>query len=272
MAFQNFSVTTRWRALVWATALCLTAGCSAQEPVSDRADVSPKSDMSTPQQTSEAAENWSDKSPSSEAFLESTNVSKANSSSSSQLAQAIDSDLTIVPGERVGPVSETTSRADLAEIFGEAALDDTEIAVGEGFTESGTVVNAGTDQAFSVIWLDNDRTQPLLIRDFGSAWQLSEGIQIGTSFSRLQTLLGSFDLYGFGWDYGGTVVLEGSNLEAYYGMLILRLQPDSAAIAQSSEALQAVQGDELFSSDNPNLAMLNLTVDEMLVYLSSVTE
>jgi hypothetical protein len=49
-------------------------------------------------------------------------------------------DTMIVPGDRVGPITRDTSRDRLVELFGEAALTDTEVAVGEGFTESGTVV------------------------------------------------------------------------------------------------------------------------------------
>lgn len=187
----------------------------------------------------------------------------AENSSSNTLAAMM-----VVPGDRVGPVTRETSRTALAEMFGESALQDTEIPVGEGFTESGTIVNAGTDQAFSVIWVDDSQSRPATIKDFGSAWRTPEGIRIGMPYEELQTVLGTFTLYGFGWDYGGTVVLESSNLANYYGELILRLEPDLAAIEEQGTAFQAVQGDTLFASDNPNLPLLNLTIDEMIVYLN----
>jgi len=178
-------------------------------------------------------------------------------------------DTMIVPGERVGPITRDTSRDRLVELFGEAALTDTEVAVGEGFTESGTVVAADSDAAFAVIWVDDSQTEPATVKDFGPAWQTPEGIGIGTSFAELQDILGPFELYGFGWDYGGTLVLEGSDLSNYYGSLILRVQPaDPDLFQQQSGAFQALLGDKLISSNNPSLPDLDLVVDEMIVYIN----
>ncbi|HEY9887379.1 MAG TPA: hypothetical protein V6D02_03205 [Candidatus Obscuribacterales bacterium] len=182
-------------------------------------------------------------------------------------------DALILPGERVGPVTPNTSRADLAAQWGEAALTDADIAVGEGFTEAGTVVNGGTDTAFAIIWVDASQSQPAIVKDFGPAWQTPEGIHIGTSLAELQQLLGPFELYGFGWDYGGTVVLAGSNLAHYEGQLILRLQPSSAdSWQQHTAAWQAVQGDKLIASDDPNLIPLDLQISDLIVYLTPPEE
>lgn len=252
MLLQKHLIVSRWRLLTWIGAVCITTACSPA-PSAETAAVTtaePPTQISTTEQSLP---------------LEETAPAKAS-------LQASSLESVIVPGESVGPVTSRTSRADLADLYGEAALEDLEVPMGEGFTESGTIVNADTDAAFSVVWLDETQSEPLLAKDFGPAWQTSEGIQIGTSFTRLQTLLGPFDLYGFGWDYGGTIVLEGSNLSEYYGLLILRLQPDPVAMEQAADNFQAVQGDRLISSDDPNLAMLNLTVDEMIVYLTPLSE
>ncbi|MGD1928703.1 MAG: hypothetical protein ACFB12_07315 [Leptolyngbyaceae cyanobacterium] len=183
---------------------------------------------------------------------------------------AIATDTTIMPGERVGSVTPVTSRADLATLFGEAALSDTEVPVGEGFTEPGTTVNADTPAAFSIVWADSSRSQAVTVRDFGPAWQTSEGLRVGMPFAELQSVLGDFDLYGFGWDYGGTVVLEGSNLSDYDGLIVLRLLPAQVdTFQQQPEAFQALAGDRLISSDNPYLPALDLVVDEMIVYLDA---
>lgn len=183
------------------------------------------------------------------------------------------SDTTIVPGDRVGPITSDTSRADLTDLFGEAALEDTEVAVGEGFTESGTVVAADSDHTFAVIWVDDSHSEPATVKDFGPAWQTPEGIGIGTSFAELREILGPFELYGFGWDYGGTLVLEGSNLGDYYGSLILRVQPsDPDLFQQQGDAFRALQGDKLLSSTDPFLSDLDLVVDEMIVYINPPAE
>jgi hypothetical protein len=186
------------------------------------------------------------------------------------VASSVLADTTIIPAQQFGPITPDTSRADLAELFGEAALTDTEVHVGEGFTESGTTVNLGTDQAFSIIWMDASQAQPSTVRDLGHVWHTPEGIHVGTSFAELQAVLGDFQLYGFGWDYGGTVVLEGSGLDKYYGSLILRVQPTEPSAFQQlpEDAFYALQGDRPLSSQNPYLANLDLVVDEMIVYLN----
>ncbi|MGD1943348.1 MAG: hypothetical protein ACFB0G_18790 [Leptolyngbyaceae cyanobacterium] len=183
---------------------------------------------------------------------------------------AIATDTAIIPGERVGLVTQATSRTELATLFGEAALLDTEVHIGEGFTEPGTAVNAATPAAFSVIWADNDQSQTTTVRDFGPDWQTPEGLRVGMPFAELQSVLGDFDLYGFGWDYGGTIVLERSNLSNYDGLIVLRLEPTKVdTFQQQPEAFQALQGDHLISSDNPYLSALDLVVYEMIVYLDA---
>ena len=177
-------------------------------------------------------------------------------------------DYTLVPGQRVGPVTATTSRAQLAQIYGETVLRDESVPVGEGFTEPGTIVNPGSDQQFIIVWLDQQRRRPLLAKGFGPAWKTPEGIGLGMAYGDLQQVLGRFQVYGFEWDYGGCVSLQGSHLETYYGELILRLEASRSAIAQHPQAYQAVMGDRLFPSDDPNLAVLDLTVTSMLVYLN----
>ena len=177
-------------------------------------------------------------------------------------------DTIVIPGERVGPITKTTTREDLAALFGEDRLQDEAIHVGEGFTEPGTIVDLGPEQSFTIVWQDDSRTLPALARNFGPAWKTPEGIGVGTAFDQLKTTLGSFQLYGFAWDYEGGLVLEGSQLEKYDGDLILRVSPDSDAIAQNESAYQAVIGDSLFPSDEPNLALLDLKVDQMIVYLN----
>ncbi|MEO1067544.1 MAG: hypothetical protein AAFW95_00235, partial [Cyanobacteria bacterium J06638_6] len=119
-------------------------------------------------------------------------------------------DWLVVPGQRVGPITAQTSRDELAEFYGEAALADGPIPVGEGFTEPGTVVTPGPDQQFTVVWTDTSQTKPQLVRDFGPAWQTPEGLGVGVPYPTVQEALGDFGIYGFEWDYGGTVALEDS--------------------------------------------------------------
>ena len=194
----------RWH---WLLGLGLYALLSACNPTTN-ASSPPSDDVTTASATADVDSSEADESATDTAQVE------------VQLTDAV-----IIPGDRVGPIASDTSRDRLVELFGEAALTDTEVAVGEGFTESGTVVAEGSDDTFAVIWVDDSQTEPATVKDFGPAWQTPEGIGVGTSFAELQDILGPFELYGFGWDYGGTLVLEGSNLSDYYGSLILRVQP-----------------------------------------------
>jgi hypothetical protein len=184
---------------------------------------------------------------------------------------AVAEDRTIIPGERVGPITSTTSRADLAEIYGEGVLNDQPIPMGEGTTEPGTVVELGPEDHFSVVWADDSQTEPLLVKDFGPAWQTPEGLGVGVPYDKLESELGNFKLYGFAWDYQGSLDLQGSQLDKYHGNLLLRVSPSETAMKEHADAYQAVMGDTLYESNNPNLDPLELSVYEMTVYLNPLT-
>jgi hypothetical protein len=171
----------------------------------------------------------------------------------------------MIPGERVGDITATTTRSELADLYGEAALTDEDVDVGEGFVEPGTRVNLGDGRSLSIIWSDTTRTQPVQVRNVGSDWHVPEGIRMGTSFPELHQILGPFELSGFGWDYGGTLSLEGTQLAKYDGLLVVRVQPE--AELQTTEDYQAVMGEEMISDSDPHLRSLNLRVSEMIVYL-----
>ena len=193
-------------------------------------------------------------------------VPAAPANSAGQPTDAIDT--TIVPGDRVGPITATTSYQDLLDQFGAAALTDTEVAVGEGFFEPGTAVDLGEGRSLSILWDDDARTRPAEIRNIGSAWKLAAGIGMGTSFADLKATLGTFELSGFGWDYGGTLSLEGTTLDAYSDLLVLRVQPDPTVLESANPQFESVLGEDMISADNPNLPPLKLAVTDMIVYLT----
>jgi hypothetical protein len=180
-------------------------------------------------------------------------------------------DTLVIPGQRVGPITAETRRVDLAAHYGEAALEDAPIPMGEGTTAPGTVVTPGPEQQFSVVWQDASQTRPQLIKDFGPAWQTPEGLGVGIPYSEVEAILGDFQLYGFAWDYGGTVMLEESQLDQYDGYLLLRLKPATTVIDQHSEAYQTMMGDQLFDSSNPSLNVLEPSIYEMVVYFDPLT-
>lgn len=248
----------KWHLPLWIVVLCMTTACGTETVSSE---TTPSSEPTPLAESQEAPETPTSASQSTPATADPQSASKS----------AVQ-DTTIVPGERVGPVTRTTTRDDLVAMFGEAALEDTEIPVGEGFTEPATVVNSDSDQAFAIVWLDDSQTQPATVTDFGPAWETVEGFGLGTPYSELESTLGEFELYGLAWDYEGTLVLEGSELDHYSGLMVLRVRPTEEAVKAAPEAYQAVSGDQLLKSDNPNLDPLNLSIYDMVVYLTPLEQ
>ncbi|WP_346292383.1 hypothetical protein [Sphaerothrix gracilis] len=209
-------------------------GCNVAETEPDAADSSPMSaDISTP-------------------------AADSDTSATAETAEA--NDFLIVPGERVGPITEATTYDDLVTLFGEAALTNTTWPGPEGsFNLPATEVDLGPDQSFLAVWLDEARSQLFSITQLGRDWQTPEGIHVGMPLSELEAVLGPFQLSGFGWDYGGYAFLEGTELAEYQGDLYIRLSPASTTAVNEADMI-AVSGDRVFDSDNPNLQAVDPTV------------
>lgn len=181
----------------------------------------------------------------------------------------VPSDTTIVPGERLGPVTLTTTYAELAKEFGSDRLSDTQVHLGEGFMAPATRVDLGDDYSFSVVWTDGDRSSPLEVREVGPGWQTPEGVHHGMSFSQLEAVLGDFELLGFGWDYGGTVLLDNTVIADYSGKMFIRVGPSASEWEAKGEQLIKVSGDQAFSSSDPNFDGVDIEVYELVVRLNA---
>src|SRR5438105_10095150 len=127
-------------------------------------------------------------------------------------------DRTIVPRERVGPVTGATTRADLERLFGPDVVL-TDVDVGEGTTEPGAVVHKGKSDAFAVLWIDSSAQGVKQVRELGKDWSLPDGIRMGSSFETVEKALGPFQLAGFEWDYAGTILLDKTKRAADAGVL-----------------------------------------------------
>lgn len=179
-------------------------------------------------------------------------------------------DTTIVPGERVGPLTRQTSRDDLVALFGEENLTDTAVDVGEGLTEAGTDIALDSGETLSVLWTDPSQSGILEVRQLGPIWQTPEGIHVGMSLDELKSVAGTFEILGFGWDYGGTVLLDNSQVGQYASELILRLAVDEAAA--DSPAYQAMIGDTPYPSTDSRFDEMEAYVEEMVVILTPYGE
>lgn len=184
-------------------------------------------------------------------------------------------DWTLVPGLRAGPITEKTSESDLRTIFGEANVVSSDIGVGEGFTEPGTILFPDDPgKRAEILWVRGDRTKIKILRitEKGTVWKTDRGVTIGTSLSTLRRINERpLTLLGFAWDYGGSIVdcnggvLKELGTQADRGSagrtLILRVSPGPEW--RGTREYGSVKGDRDFSSDNPAMKKMNPTVYEM---------
>lgn len=143
----------------------------------------------------------------------------------------------------------TTSAADLAERFGPANVQDAIIEGGEGARFPGAKLFPGDPaREVEITWHD-----PIARRGVASAaiyaaesrWIGPGGVRIGSTLNDVQQANGQpFQLFGFGWDYGGAVADWGSGALGGECRLIAILEP---AADTAGEAL----GERLFASDDP---------------------
>jgi hypothetical protein len=182
--------------------------------------------------------------------------------------------LTITPGQ-AGPVGPATSEQDLIRQLGPARVKRADIYVGEGEHQPGTLVD-GEDpaRALAILWRDPaTRSNPSIVficyglQRGQCQWKTAEGITIGTTLGRLEQLNGGpFRLFGFAWDYEGTVASwEGGALSRWdaRGRLLVRLRPGPAAY--ELPAYSQVRGDREFSSAHPAMRKLNPTIYQMML-------
>ena len=179
-------------------------------------------------------------------------------------------DRTIIPGERTGPITRTTTLADLRRIYGDASVRIEDVDVGEGETAPGaTVFPDDSLRRVQVAFRDSAGTVPrfITIRGDTSAWHTEDGVTLGTRLARLAQLNGRpFVLMGFGWDYAGTVVSwNGGRLasDSTGGRFIVRLRPRlTGPVADSLQ--RDVLGDREYSSDRPAMRRLDPSIYELL--------
>ena len=195
-------------------------------------------------------------------------------------AQPVADDWLIVPGVRVGPISELTSEAELQGIFGVENVEAIDVELGEGFSEPGTAVFPDdAARRIEIAWTDSSRSAPKEVRITGeaSSWRTSEGISLGSTLKEIERINGyPFRLAGFAFDYGGTITGCGRGRLAMLGcndgsgvrlerQVVLRLSPGNEARALPEYG--QVIGDREFSSGHPAMQALDPSVYQMIVFI-----
>ncbi|MCX6563098.1 MAG: TlpA disulfide reductase family protein [Candidatus Aminicenantes bacterium] len=189
----------------------------------------------------------------------------------------------IVPGVQVGPITNRTSESQIRALFGLENVRRQDIQLEEGASFPGTVVYPDDPEKTVIIrWRDpsfRNLPESVLFRGPRSIWKTDKGLSLGLTLKEIETINGKpFALYGFGWDYGGTVAGAEGGILAELGekehdsvavrSLILRLSAEifpTGPIPLTQDEYLKLTGERIFRSDHPGMQRLNPRVHEMII-------
>ena len=175
-----------------------------------------------------------------------------------------------------GPFTPELTEQRLIEIYGAVNVRAGEVYVGEGFSEPGAVVFPDSPlDRIEIVWTDGEkRAKPRFVRvkSPSSRWKTADLITIGSDLKSIEQINGRpFRLFGFGWDYSGSVSSwAGGRLERREtaGCRIrVALQPPGGAEGWPAVWEQVV-GDREFSSGHPVMQQLNPRVYQLVLGFS----
>jgi hypothetical protein len=175
----------------------------------------------------------------------------------------------MVKPDRVGSIRQTTTRDQLTAIFGAANLEDFTAhgPEGDGDFPATKLLHNGTSD-LHILWQDDRRQAVRQVQIYGRRWRTAAGIAVGTPLTQLRQQFGEFKFYGFGWDYGGQLILEPSSklaqaLKANH--LSFDLGTPTGRCEQFSQDCQAVMGEQEIATTNLHLKSLRPEIRNMVV-------
>jgi len=186
----------------------------------------------------------------------------------------VESSRLIVPGVKAGAITPEMTETELRVLFGEENVQPSDVDVGEGRTEHGTVIYPDEPaRKMEILWKDAEEKRfpkRLIWTGDRTEWKTAEGISLGTTLKELERVNGKpFSFFGFGWDYGGTIrSWQGGKLkEQFYrhGRIILRLEgpQDDQAVTQEEEG--SIRGNRELTSENPIVRKFNPKIYQMIM-------
>ena len=157
-----------------------------------------------------------------------------------------------IPCLRAGPIEPTSSIEDINRMFGRHKVVRRTVYGPEGAEKfEVTVVYPGTADEMLVFWRDNiygSAPERVSIQKEQSRWRTVYGIRTGTSIGELNRINGRpFEFYGFGWDYGGSVI------KGWGDGMLASMHGLSVVLAENRQLALEFQGDRTLRSDLPAL-------------------
>ena len=191
-------------------------------------------------------------------------------------AQSQKVDWLIVPGQRVGPITPATTRADLDAMFGKENVQERNLEISEGPEAATVVFGQDTSAALAITW-DREHVSTIHIC-FGTQtgpcrWRTASGIRIGLPIQELQKLNEKpFQVGGRGSDAPGAVVNWRKGMleedPTACGHLVVKLSPAADVAGRSMSKQEAnsykdLQGEKPYSSNFIPLLDLNPIVSAL---------
>jgi hypothetical protein len=171
-----------------------------------------------------------------------------------------------------GPITRDASRSDLVATFGAGNVADEDLDVGEGEIEPGTVIYPDhPTRRVEILWHDSGRQQrPRWVRIGEPSEWVVGGLRAGMDLRRVESLNGrEFSLYGFEWDYAGTVASwNGGRLDRTGDdcrILARFAPPEDGAALEGFEGDPSLSGETVHSSRESLMRELNPTIYELLI-------
>jgi len=151
------------------------------------------------------------------------------------------------------PFSKTSDHTRLVAAFGPGNVASETIYGPEGATFKASVIfPKDPARRVEIVWWDEKaRKRPARIRVEGSGWTGPGNMRVGMPLQGATEMNGRpFGIYGFGWDYSGTVTdWKGGRLAKIPGGCTLFVQFESDEQAPEAELLK-VSGDQEFTSSD----------------------
>ena len=175
-------------------------------------------------------------------------------------------DWVCIPGQKVGPISQTSTEKDLINLFGSENVKREKLSLDEGVIVEGTIVFPERPDQLIIEWVPGQLYQkPAMVRIEGekSQWVTEQGIRIGSTLEELLEVNGeAIQFMGFEWDYSGLIESWGENGKVNSDLIVFFAPGNPAAI--NPELL----GDNSFSSEHPKAKAAQLYVASMMIPLN----